>query len=68
MLFIPFLLSLGSIAALVAGVQSLVTSPFSSFGGVNHQSLQFLDPVERDEVIGAAAKAGASVIRLFSQL
>ena len=66
MLFVSSITSLGMIIVLAVGTQALIASSFNSFGGVNHQSLQFLDPVERDKVITAAVEADARVIRLFS--
>ena len=54
------------ITSLAGGVCALQASLPHGFGGVNHHTLQYLDPVERDKAITTLVEAGVSVIRLFS--
>ncbi|ORY11658.1 hypothetical protein BCR34DRAFT_587818 [Clohesyomyces aquaticus] len=65
--FLNIVASLISVACLTshATASLRITANNHSFGGVNYPGLQFLEPIQRDEVIRALVKAHARVIRLF---
>ncbi|KAF2497625.1 hypothetical protein BU16DRAFT_616239 [Lophium mytilinum] len=55
-----------SIPTFIFGTNGVrISSSNHMFGGVNHQNLQYLDPIERDRSITAIVNANATVIRLF---